>query len=498
MELNFGSLFWNESTITELMAITLPAALKEDLTIASPLIYRLILKLGGFPWCHGLPERDAVLGIEEVEVALILLLRRYETSIGSSWFPGIDEFEDAERLQEWTHGLIFECMAVSKRGATGEPTQQHEKSDPDVSYLAQAHSFVSHHNKERVRESHGKQVRRGPPVIPVSELPSSQSLAFEGYIPGIELRSLLKILLASLLYQYGRAAEALAENMYKLDQITDIVFGAFRTPGDQKGIGRQAFMHALGTNAPYIFSAFPRLIAPMILDKGLDHQLLESCTRGDAVALILDAFSKPFEPLNWAPGAILNMHVWSQLSTFLPQNIPLQTASIIASVSCPGLKLDDIKNAIGSKSQPMLLLFHGESQHQQNLEHKDICLGTFIPRAKVDDDLGFDDPQASIFQLSPAQTVIRAPAGSLQCEGNGSSTLSLCIRTQGTAVASLVLDEKSQSAQIRVTEPGSSVLTQSILVRRLDLVGFAADPQWNQLSWDSAFSIPSSALPGRD
>lgn len=231
------------------MAITLPAALKEDLTVASPLIYRLMLKLGGFPWCHGLPEHNAVLGIEDVEVALILLLRRYEKSIGSSWFPGIDEFEEAERLQEWTHGLIFECMAVSNQGATGEPTQQHEKGDPDVSYLAQTHSFVSHHNKKRVKGSHGKQVRRGPPIIHVSELPSSQSLAFEGYIPGLELRSLLKILLASQLYQYGRAAEALAENMYRLDQITDIVFGAFGTPGDQQGIRRHTFMHALGRNA---------------------------------------------------------------------------------------------------------------------------------------------------------------------------------------------------------------------------------------------------------
>lgn len=237
----------------------------------------------------------------------------------------------------------------------------------------------------------------------------------------------------------------------------------------------------------------------MILDKGLDHQLLESYTQCDAVALIRDAFSKPFEPLNWAPGAILNMYVWSQLSTFLPQDIPLQTASIIASASCPDLKLDSIKNAIGSKSQPMLLLFYGESQHQQNLEHKDICLGAFIPRANDDDDLRFDDPQASIFQLSPTQTVVRAPAITLQCERNGSSTLSLCIdRTQGTAVALLGLDEKSQSAQIRVTEPGSSVLIQSIAVRRLNLVGFAADPQWNQLPWDSTFSIPSSALPGRD
>jgi hypothetical protein len=236
---------WSESDLVEFMGTTLPEKLKPDLTRAGPLLYRCIQRLGAFPW-HNQPLQEYDLGFESLVIAIVILLRRYDTNVRPFFFitnSGLGDSHDDESCQQedGLHRLLFQCMSVASEtlkqldveGLATDDTSY--VFDGDDFYLLQAHALVVDCNRQR-SEFDEKYMTKGPPVMDVTALPSSKSQDSRVFVSKDEFRSLLNILLASQLYLLGYGPERLSLEGDTMDRVTSTVSNIFSKFENEAGI----------------------------------------------------------------------------------------------------------------------------------------------------------------------------------------------------------------------------------------------------------------------
>lgn len=208
--------------------------------------------MGAFPWLHDSPALPG-LSLEKLYVAVTFLLRRNERCVaeleGAEPPRGAfaDDGDEREQQDAWLNAVSFQSMAgtiAMSKTCNFEKAPDYDTSKADNMHLLQAYKLVLRHNRERI--GNGKSCRYGPPVVPISELPSSMSQTTEGHLQYDQFKSFLKILLASELYRYGWGPETLTVDLEKLENITTSVLGAFMesSPG-QDGITWSAFMSTM-------------------------------------------------------------------------------------------------------------------------------------------------------------------------------------------------------------------------------------------------------------
>jgi hypothetical protein len=216
------------SDLLEFLSITTPADLHPSLASATPLLCRCIQRLGLFPWHQKNTNERQGISLDELMVAVIIL-RRHEINVGSiafrlSYIAATGDKQVAHQNQ-WFNELLFQCMAIKTvAGATttSEDSQASRQFANDF-HLSQAYRLVTDNNK--VRDL--KRLARGPDIIAMADLPTSNSLDFSGTIPQDEFKALVRILLASQLQVFGYGPGLVAANMDELDEVADAVSKAF-------------------------------------------------------------------------------------------------------------------------------------------------------------------------------------------------------------------------------------------------------------------------------
>ncbi|KAI0136923.1 hypothetical protein BJ170DRAFT_35606 [Xylariales sp. AK1849] len=488
-----GPTYWSESDLIEFLGCTFPEELKSDLTAAGPLIYRCILRLGAFPWHRQPAPTTHGLDINHLTTAIIILLRRPEANISSLQFSATNgalanEIEISQVERDWLHGLLFQCMAAGRDSnehldAGSVADDNTTRDDASDAHLLQAHKLVSAYNKQR-SSSKPKVMAYGHAVIAASELPSSWSQDFDGLIPKDEFRSLLKILLASELYRYGNGPERLCTQQEQLERGTDNVLHAFCPLEDEQGISWDSFSSALAQSAANLFSSLTRLLAPFVLDRGLDHEQIRSSSKAEAASSLQATFTSSSVSPELARGNILDLPLLAQLATLLPNELALQPTTVVHTVTQQKFELDPVHQHVNSRGRPLVLLARGVCSEigGHGPQSQEMTFGAFLPQ----------DPTqaASIFQLSPVQSVFSSGVETLET-GYASSKLTLQLGAAKSDDAHISLDEHTRIALVCVPRNGRvKNPSYQMQAKFVELVGFAADGATFDLAPDSAFSVP--------
>lgn len=226
---------WNESDLVEFVGVTLPDELKPALKAAGPLIHRCMMRIGSFPYQN---QPISTLTTDVALVAVIVLLRRHESSARAISDVSASEDDEEVRWAEWLRRILFQSMVIRDSSTADHSVSRSNSDDED---LLRAHKFVSNSNKWRDWEHNPRVAHTGPPVISTSELPSSRSQDFSGFIPKDELEALIKLLLASQLYLTGNGPEILAQEGEQLDACVNSIVAAFRQSDEASGITWESF-----------------------------------------------------------------------------------------------------------------------------------------------------------------------------------------------------------------------------------------------------------------
>ncbi|KAI1402855.1 hypothetical protein F4819DRAFT_485162 [Hypoxylon fuscum] len=193
-----GQLSWDKHALADFLGAVVPVKLKADLDVASPLLLKAMIRLGSFPFHNR--QTPSTLGADEAFVAILLLIRLHERYSMFS-FDLEDHDDDDDKVQQiydrYFHRLLFQVMSNKPGLDPQHELQGRDKlsaRDPAADEdLILTRNFLEERNYTRDMRN-PKQIVRLPPVIEVSELPSSRSRDLAGTVPREEFRALPNVL----------------------------------------------------------------------------------------------------------------------------------------------------------------------------------------------------------------------------------------------------------------------------------------------------------------
>ncbi|KAI0837198.1 hypothetical protein F5Y06DRAFT_297986 [Hypoxylon sp. FL0890] len=196
LEVSEGQLSWDEHALTVFLGAAVPVEMKADFNAAGPLLFKAMVRLGSFPFHNR--QTPSRLGADEAFLAIIFLLRLHDNAREFSFW---DEDMDDDIVQgfrdRWFRGLMFQVMRNKPELDSQHELQDQGKSstrDPeDDEHLIRARKLLQNNNYTCAKGNPKVRVSR-PPVIAVSELPSSRSRDLTGTIPREGLKALLSVL----------------------------------------------------------------------------------------------------------------------------------------------------------------------------------------------------------------------------------------------------------------------------------------------------------------
>ncbi|KAH9997669.1 hypothetical protein F4779DRAFT_170499 [Xylariaceae sp. FL0662B] len=198
-----GQLSWDKQELVDFLSATIPVELKADLDVAGALLFKAMLRLGSFPFHNW--QTPSRLGVDAASLAIIFLLRKHEDVTGFTLDNDEDDdsddhdHEQTQQLRDrWFHRLLFQIMSnkpdLDRQQHGLQEQDKFSVRDPaDDEHLIQVRELLMAYNTGR-DENRPKVLIRFPPVIEVSELPSSRSRDFTGTIPKEEFQALLNVL----------------------------------------------------------------------------------------------------------------------------------------------------------------------------------------------------------------------------------------------------------------------------------------------------------------
>jgi hypothetical protein len=224
----------------------------------------------------------------------------------------------------------------------------------------------------------------------------------------------------------------------------------------------------------------------------LDHDSIKSSTKTEVASLIREAFS---ETPQLSSESVFDLPLRVKLATILPVGLPLQTASVISTVTHEDFDLDPLRDRIRSEDQSLLLLVKGFALHSSNsdLDDTEIVLGAFLPHNEIP---SLNRRQnACVFQLSNALL-------SFSCDVDEARYLlddgvdKVQIQNPGQDLAELALDEKAKIARLFMPRSDGRPAATSCKIRitSIDLVGVAAGKSSLQMSFNNSFYVPGRAI----
>ncbi|EMR62668.1 hypothetical protein UCREL1_10398 [Eutypa lata UCREL1] len=304
---------WNDATLVEFLGITLPDDLKPEITAATPLLFRCMQRLGSFPW-YDRPEVSG-LQLDTLRLAIVFLLCRdvhfygigrihmgptdiYEestwtgenaTPVGEDDIPdesdaGSDDEEVKRIYFEWYSRLLFQSMSVrpDRNSLPGPPaaveSEPSNEGSDGASYLSRAHNLVDGNNMQR-HPTNPKIGARGPPIIPVSELPPSNYRDVSGSIP---------------VEQEEIEQDTVDSQIEKLERVVADVLKSSKAPAERSDVSWDQFEAIARTEMSTILQSLFYLVIPFIKVEGLNSEAIKSSTKSETAKLIHEALSPYF------------------------------------------------------------------------------------------------------------------------------------------------------------------------------------------------------------
>jgi hypothetical protein len=213
----------------------------------------------------------------------------------------------------------------------------------------------------------------------------------------------------------------------------------------------------------------------------LSYEQIKSSTKTEITLLIREAFKQPPQ---LSRGSVFNLPLLVKLATVLPLDLPLQTASVIYTITQEDFNLDPIRDRICSKNQPLVLLVKGLALDSlsSDLDNTEIILGVFLPQ---------DEKQnVCVFQLSPALLAFFSDTDAARYESDDSID-KLQIQMLGHDAAELAMDKRTKTGRLVI--PGGAgrpaATSWEIQVISMDLVGFAAGKSKLEMHLDNSFYV---------
>lgn len=297
--------------MVEFLGITLPDDLKPEITAATPLLFRCMQRLGSFPW-YDRPEVSG-LQLDTLRLAIVFLLCRdvhfygigrihmgptdiYEestwtgenaTPVGEDDIPdesdaGSDDEEVKRIYFEWYSRLLFQSMSVrpDRNSLPGPPaaveSEPSNEGSDGASYLSRAHNLVDGNNMQR-HPTNPKIGARGPPIIPVSELPPSNYRDVSGSIPVEQFEAFFKLLVAVQRHRHrNRVTDVFREEIdqdtvdsqiEKLERVVADVLKSSKAPAERSDVSWDKFEAIARTEMVCIMPQKARTVYAYLLNR---------------------------------------------------------------------------------------------------------------------------------------------------------------------------------------------------------------------------------------
>lgn len=212
------------------MKLRAPSELTSIVSDAAPLLYRIVVRLGSYPY-HLNPEENLTSDI--LRTGVILILSKYR-------FRGCQRPEDRKSCIEFwekkSRRLLFQSMMQGGVPSAKDQDQRSDEDDEDLLEVLQALQEVDNGKSQELTEREMKSQL-------FNDLPTSNSTELGGTIPEVDFRNFVRLM---LLYRFpfGLADPSLLEIHISADAIMKSLNSHDDLP-KVKGITWPAFDRAL-------------------------------------------------------------------------------------------------------------------------------------------------------------------------------------------------------------------------------------------------------------
>ncbi|RDA93226.1 hypothetical protein CP533_6502 [Ophiocordyceps camponoti-saundersi (nom. inval.)] len=389
-----------------------------DILGASPVIFRMILYLGAFPF---LLDAPVILELPHLVIVVTLLTDRYRRALAKG-------ATDRDKL-------LFKSLAVYDRKASagpGSPSQSRTSHPQDFPVDApgdEGDDEDDDHDDDLVLTAH--EILNVTRATGHTEIPEFQS----AIIPTDNFRKLLMLLLLAAplearesLSQYSSRVSG--EHLEALRSTAENMLASFVDAERFPGVRYKTFKTIIPTLFPHLFRGFNGLFERFLFSKSLDL----SKRKGDAKST-RERLPGAAQPLLPDQGEILNDHVLSQLSMFLPGSSLFRRVRLLYSGSEAGFSMGSFESKVFNWRAPTVLLVSGSrlgdvpdggqevafsdslptNRFQPGSKSDRITYGVYVREPWRHTSKGcFGDPETVLFQLEPIHDVF--PASTLNTD----------------------------------------------------------------------------------
>jgi len=215
----------SSSDLADVLALFFPENCASIVQEAAPILHRSLLSLGSFPYLN---NPAPYLTLETFQAALLILTNRDDSKLRRN-MDNEDDDVYQKKLDARKFRMIFQSITNLARDTSSgnESTSRNAEDDED---LREVYEYVVSHNYQDQDLGHTVVHVQGPELAALESFPSSQSRKLDGAISYQDLKSLVKILLVTQLFDTVDPEKA-AENSDQLDHVVESVTRAFGKEG---------------------------------------------------------------------------------------------------------------------------------------------------------------------------------------------------------------------------------------------------------------------------
>ncbi|KAM4058768.1 TLD domain-containing protein [Hirsutella rhossiliensis] len=400
-----------------------------DILGASPVVFQMVSYLGAFPFLQDAP---VVLELPHMIMVIVIMTERYRRVLAKG---------SADRTKLFFKGLaVFDRKASEIRPASTSPNQHNTKTAGPSGALGYAIDAAGDDGANGSTHDYGyadDEDEDDDLVLTAFELLDVSEAVKQGatpefhtaMIPTDNFRKLLMLLLLAApldpqesLSQYSSRVSD--NNLEQLRSTAENMLASFVDAESSPGIRYRFFKTIIPILFPNLFTGFNGLFEHFLFSKNLDFS-----KHKDETGTAQPVAKKAAQPLLPDKGEILNDHVLSQISMFLPGSSLFRRVRLLYSGNDAGFSMGSFESKVFHWRAPTIVLVSGtrlgdvpdsgqEASFAESLPSKRFPHGTKSSRVtygvyvrepwKHTHRACFGDSETVLFQLEPIHDVFPA------------------------------------------------------------------------------------------
>ncbi|RKF53682.1 Restriction of telomere capping protein 5 [Golovinomyces cichoracearum] len=319
----------------------------------APVVFQMISYLGAFPFHHEVP---ACVEFDQLIVAVVMMTKRYQRLMTK---------DEHQRIQ-----LIFRSLAIWDRKESQETIDYPEKISmelqgknappPVIPVTASTeHNVLSEEEKEKCDDN--KLASAALEIIGVFDAPQSSHIPIsKTSIPSKNFKKFIMLLLLVAPLSSHESLSSYTENLNgdsleRLRKTADNIMASFVDSEKPPGIKFHRLDTVISISLPYFFNGLIPLFEQFIFSLKSNITKQKEFPSFPSKVPVLKT-NQPLLPLT---GEILDLHVLSQLSFFLPSSILFRRLLLLYSGSDAGFSMGSFETHVFNWQAPTILLISG-------------------------------------------------------------------------------------------------------------------------------------------